>query len=224
MPFGPLTRRAAVGSLGAFLSMSVVRRAAADPGVRFREIRIDASPLRARAGDPTADWVEQALPDDLARALSPYLAPAQRNGATLLARIQDVNFGQSGGRGGASGASQDSIQGVLIVARAARRTTGPNAPAGGRRLLPQRRRSGADRGSLPRARCGARAGFRRPDAGRTRSLTGRFRRAPRSPLMSRLPSARPCYSPPAMVGAGTDKTKPRLEAVLRSFWFGRSLR
>jgi hypothetical protein len=116
MPFGPLTRRAAVGSLGAFLSMSVVRRAAADPGVRFREIRIDASPLRARAGDPTADWVEQALPDDLARALSPYLAPAQRNGATLLARIQDVNFGQSGGRGGASGASQDSIQGVLIVA------------------------------------------------------------------------------------------------------------
>ena len=59
--------------------------------------------------------MEQALPEDLARALSAYLAPAQRNAATLVARIQDVNFGQSGGRGGASGASQDSIRGVLIV-------------------------------------------------------------------------------------------------------------
>src|SRR5271166_5341528 len=31
-----------------------------------------------------------------------------------------------------------------------------------------------------------------------------------SPLESQLPSEPPCYSPPAMVGAGTDRTKPRL--------------
>ena len=114
MPISAVTRRAAIGNLGgfAFLSVSKVGGALADPVVRFREIRVDVAPLRASAGDPTADWVEQALPEDLTRALSAYLAPAQRNGATLVARIQDINFGQSGGRGGAS---QDSIQGVLIV-------------------------------------------------------------------------------------------------------------
>ncbi len=117
MPIRAATRRAAIGNLGAFvfLSVSAAGRALADPAVRFREIRVDVSPLRASAGDPTADWVEQALPEDLSRTLSAYLAPAQRNAATLVARIQDVIFGQSGGRGGASGASQDSIQGILIV-------------------------------------------------------------------------------------------------------------
>jgi hypothetical protein len=117
MPISAVTRRAAIGNLGTFalLSMGAVGRALADPAVRFREIRVDVGPLRASAGDPTADWMEQALPGDLARALSAYLAPAQPNGATLLARIRDVNFGQSGGRGGGSGASQDSVQGVLIV-------------------------------------------------------------------------------------------------------------
>jgi hypothetical protein len=117
MPIRAATRRAAIGNLSAFalLSVSAAGRALADLAVRFREISVDVAPLRASAGDPTADWVEQALPADLTRALSAYLAPAQRNGATLLARIQDVNFGQSSGRGGASGGSQDSIQGILIV-------------------------------------------------------------------------------------------------------------
>ena len=117
MSISALTRRAAMGNLGAFalLSVTTVTRSMADPSLRFREIRVDVSPLRASAGDPTADWVEQALPENLTRALSAYLAPAERNGATLVARIQDVNFGQSGGRGGASGASPDSIRGVLIV-------------------------------------------------------------------------------------------------------------
>jgi hypothetical protein len=117
MPTAAFTRRAAVQNFGAFalISVGATKRALADPAVRFREIRVDVAPLRASAGDPTADWVEQALPEDLTLALSAYLAPSQRDGATLVARIQDVNFGQSGGRGGTSGASQDSIQGVLIV-------------------------------------------------------------------------------------------------------------
>ncbi len=118
MSAGAVTRRAAVVGLPAFalLSAIVARGAQGQPTVRFRDIQVDVSPLRASAGDPTADWVEQALPQDLMRAMSAYLAPAQRNGATLVARIQDINFGQSGGgRGGAGGGSQDSIQGVLIV-------------------------------------------------------------------------------------------------------------
>ena len=117
MSISAMTRRAAIGNLGAvaLLSLGATRRAVADPAVRFRDIRVDVSPLRASAGDPTADWVEQELPRALAQALAAHLAPAQRDGATLVARIQDVNFGQSGGRGGASGASQDSIMGVLIV-------------------------------------------------------------------------------------------------------------
>lgn len=89
MSIRAVTCRATIGNLGAFalLSVSAGGRALADPAVRFREIRVDVSPLRASAGDPTADWVEQALPDDLTRALSAYLAPTQRNGATLVARI-----------------------------------------------------------------------------------------------------------------------------------------
>ena len=35
---------------------------------------------------------------------------------------------------------------------------------------------------------------------------------------------RPWYSGPAMVGAGTDRTKPRSAAVRRSFWFARNWR
>ena len=109
-------RRSVIANFGAFaLIVGVARSVRAEPAVRFRDIRVDVSLLRASAGDPTADWVEQELPGDLTRALSAYLAPAQRNGATLVARIQDINFGSSGGRGGASAASQDSIQGVLIV-------------------------------------------------------------------------------------------------------------
>ena len=117
MSISAVTRRAAIGSLSALalLSAAAVRRARADAAVRFREIRVDVSPLRASAGDPTAEWVEQALPGALEQALAAHLAPGDRSGATLVARVQDVDFGQSGGRGGPSGGSQDSIQGVLIV-------------------------------------------------------------------------------------------------------------
>ncbi len=81
-------RRSVIANFGAFaLIVGVARSVRAEPAVRFRDIRVDVSLLRASAGDPTADWVEQELPGDLTRALSAYLAPAQRNGATLVARI-----------------------------------------------------------------------------------------------------------------------------------------
>jgi hypothetical protein len=111
-----VSRRAALLSLGGLSVFSVgsIRRARAENALRFRDIRIDVWPLRASAGDQTADWVEEDLPKDLARALAPYMAPAERNGATLLARIETIDLGVAGGGRGAGG-SVDSMTGVLIV-------------------------------------------------------------------------------------------------------------
>jgi hypothetical protein len=83
--------------------------------VRFRSIRVDVWRLRAGAGDPTADWVEEELPKDLSRVLAPYMAPAERNGATLLAQIETIDLGVAGRGRSAGGGSVDSIEGVLIV-------------------------------------------------------------------------------------------------------------
>jgi hypothetical protein len=112
-----LTRRAALAALGvvALPSIVAVRSAAAQPGVRFRGIRVDVSPLRASVGDPTATWVQQELLGQLARALAPYLAPSDRYGAILLARIDALYLGPNSGGTGPRGSSQDTIEGVLIV-------------------------------------------------------------------------------------------------------------
>jgi len=101
--------------LGAFagLSIGAVRAAVAPPVVRLRDIRVDVWPLRGSAGDQIADWVEDELPRDLMKALAPYIAPGERNGATLLARVDNVDFAAAGGRG--AGGLTDSIEGVLIV-------------------------------------------------------------------------------------------------------------
>lgn len=116
MPAIPMTRRAALAALGALaLPGGASRSAFAEPVVRFRDIGVDVSPLRASAGDPTADWVEQELPRDLARALAAYVSPGERNGATLVARIRLIYFGPGGGGTGRGAASEDFIEGVLIV-------------------------------------------------------------------------------------------------------------
>src|SRR5271170_3453612 len=113
----PLTRRAALAALGALtLSPAVaVRGALAQPNVRFRSIVVDVSPLRASIGDPTAAWVQQELPGALAQALAGYMAPGDRNGATLVARIDYLYLGPSSGGTGPWGASQDTINGTLLV-------------------------------------------------------------------------------------------------------------
>jgi hypothetical protein len=119
-----VTRRAAFASLGAFtlLSADAVRRARAQSAIRLRDIRVDVSPLRASAGDPTAEWVEQALPGYLARALAPYMSPDERDGATLVARVDTVYLGRTTGGIGPGGGSIDAIEGALIV-RGARAAT-----------------------------------------------------------------------------------------------------
>ena len=117
MPTYAFTRRGALASIAAFAVPSVVavRAALAQAGIRFRDIRVDVSPLRASAGDPTADWVQQELPGQLAQALAPYMSPGDRNGATLVARIDRLYLGPSGGGTGVFGSSQDMIEGVLMV-------------------------------------------------------------------------------------------------------------
>ena len=95
-----LSRRAAVLNLGVFAALSLgVRRARAQTAVRFRDIRVDVWRLRGSAGDQTADWVEDDLPRDLAKVLAPYMAPAERSGAILLARIDNIDLGVRAARG-----------------------------------------------------------------------------------------------------------------------------
>ena len=113
----PFTRRAGLLALGALALQGCMPTTPtmALGGVRIRAIKVDVSPIRASMGDPTAAWVEQALPGALARSLAPYMAPGDRNGATLVARIDYLYLGPSSGGTGPLGASQDSINGSLIL-------------------------------------------------------------------------------------------------------------
>jgi hypothetical protein len=108
-----LTRRAAICAVGA-LALSPAA-ALAQPPVRFRNVEVDVGPLRASEGDPTAAWVAEALPGQLALALGPNLSPGDRAGATLIARITLLYLGPQSGGTGPGGSSQDTIEGVLIV-------------------------------------------------------------------------------------------------------------
>jgi hypothetical protein len=113
----PLTRRAALAGLGAF-ALSVLTRtpaALAQPGLRIRAIKVDVSPIRASMGDPTAAWVEESLPGALAQSLGPYMAPGDRNGATLVARIDYLYLGSSSGGPGFFRQTQDTIVGSLLL-------------------------------------------------------------------------------------------------------------
>jgi hypothetical protein len=113
----PLTRRSAIAALGALVlpAMTQMRSASAQPGLRIRAIKVDVSPIRASMGDPTAAWVEEALPGALAQSLAPYMAPGDRNGATLVARIDYLYLGSSSGGPGFFHQTQDTINGTLLV-------------------------------------------------------------------------------------------------------------
>ncbi|HXE24987.1 MAG TPA: hypothetical protein VN637_08880 [Roseiarcus sp.] len=78
----------------------------------FSAIRVDVAPLRANAGDPTATWVAQDLPGELARALSGRMAPG---GAPLIVRIDYLTLGPSTGEMLHASASIDNIEGVAVI-------------------------------------------------------------------------------------------------------------
>ena len=133
----PLTRRAAIAALGALVlpAMAQMRGALAQPGLRIRAIKVDVSPIRASMGDPTAAWVEEALPGALAQSLAPYMAPGDRSGATLVARIDYLYLGSSGGGPGFFHQTQDTINGTLLL-KGARGRCRQRALTGDLLLLP----------------------------------------------------------------------------------------
>jgi hypothetical protein len=73
-----------------------------------RDVRVDVSPLRANAGDPTATWVEQELPRRLAEALSGRLTPKD---GTLVVRIDSLTLGPN-----KDSRAWDNISGIATVA------------------------------------------------------------------------------------------------------------
>jgi hypothetical protein len=101
-------RRAAIAACGAFALQTAMRGGAlaqSRPGVGA--IRVDVAPLRASAGDPTATWVEQELPRQLAQALSGRLTP---KGATLMVRVDSLTLGPN-----KDSRAWDNISGIATV-------------------------------------------------------------------------------------------------------------
>jgi hypothetical protein len=86
------SRRTAIAACGALVLVTAmpVGTALAQSRVAVGAIRVDVAPLRAASGDPTASWVEQELPRQLAQALSGRLTP---NGATLIVRVDSLTLG-----------------------------------------------------------------------------------------------------------------------------------
>jgi hypothetical protein len=99
---------------GAFAMVTAIasQSALAESGATFRDVRVDVSPLRANAGDPTAAWVERELPSQLAEALGGRIA---RNGAPLVVRIDYLTLGPPTGDMLHASASLDNILGVAII-------------------------------------------------------------------------------------------------------------
>ena len=106
------TRRAAIIFLGALaLNPAVVpqdafaRRLAQPVGTR-----VDVTPLRENAGDPTATWVERELPEALVRSMAGRVP----NGG-LTVQIDYLTLGPNNGAAIHSNESWDNIRGVAIV-------------------------------------------------------------------------------------------------------------
>ena len=73
--------------------------------------------MRANGSGDYADWVAApAAPAALSQAFAAYLAPGDRNAATLVARIDEVSLGAAGSRPDEpAGDATDGIQGEGIV-------------------------------------------------------------------------------------------------------------
>ena len=78
-------------------------------GFRVGAISVNTAPLLAQSGDPTASWVQQALPGQLAQAFAAHMAPGDPAGATLAVRIDSIYLGQ--GRP----ADPDAIKGAATL-------------------------------------------------------------------------------------------------------------
>jgi hypothetical protein len=102
-------RRAAIGACAALALVTMTPRepALAQSSASVGAIRVDVAPLRAAAGDPTATWVEQELPRQLAEALSGRVTP---KGAPLIVRIDSLTIGPN-----KDSRALDNISGVVTI-------------------------------------------------------------------------------------------------------------
>jgi hypothetical protein len=101
-----LTRRAALVGLAAFAggalsACNTTPSAGIQPMAASGAISVDTSPLVAYVGNPTAGWVQQSLPGQLAQVLGPATA--------LHVRVDTLYLG-NGGPG-----DPDRIRGVAIL-------------------------------------------------------------------------------------------------------------
>jgi len=113
-----LTRRAALAALTLAAASAAVRASAATGEVRFREIRVDVSALKAKNEDDAAQWVAAVLPGYLRQTFARYLAPGDRSAGVLVARIDDVTIGVRGSRmsfGFLMNDTTDGIEGAGVV-------------------------------------------------------------------------------------------------------------
>ena len=106
MPTDVFTRRAALFSFSAFLAVGLSgcnTRPGVQPGaVSGGAVDVDTTPLVAYVGNPTAGWVQQSLPGELASVLGP-------SAGGLHVRIDTLYLG-NGGPG-----DPDLITGVAMV-------------------------------------------------------------------------------------------------------------
>jgi hypothetical protein len=102
-------RRAAIAACSAFALLVAVgcRNALAESGLPIRNIQVDVAPLRINSGDPTASWVQQRLPDQIAKALAGRMSP---RGGTLVVRIDSLTLGPN-----KDSWAWDNISGVAMI-------------------------------------------------------------------------------------------------------------
>jgi hypothetical protein len=102
-------RRAAIMACGTLALVTMMQGGAALAQSRLGvgDIRVDVAPLRANAGDPTATWVEQELPRQLAQALSGRVTA---KGATLTVRVDSLTIGPN-----KDSRAWDNISGVVTI-------------------------------------------------------------------------------------------------------------
>ena len=104
-----LVGRVATAACGAFALLAAVawQNAVAQSRPPIRNIQVDVGPLRANVGDPTASWVQQGLPGQLAQALAGRMTP---QGSTLVVRIDYLTLGPI-----KDSSARDNISGVAMI-------------------------------------------------------------------------------------------------------------
>jgi len=111
MSISALTRRAALASIAAALSLMPLPGKARTLRVEGGGIRVDVTPLLENSGNPTAAWVASLLPPAMAQALAARGAA----GLPVTIRVDYVMLGPSQGGVGPAGSSPDQMIGDVVV-------------------------------------------------------------------------------------------------------------